>query len=329
MIYDPEVLRTLPEAKREGGRVEIFLKLYEPPATNPTTFESSAPKTSPEGGVEALQVFGVQGVSSLFEEETITPKTKTPPQTPNPSRGKLWRFLAPPEKFQFSGRSANYASISPLLSSEPLQQYTHTSAEKLKIQDLLLDTWCEGKSVRPLLEGVEALLKISEPSKFEPPTLSLVFGKSRFEPCKLLSATRNEYRWLDGEPAGVRLSLSFIRLVEPSRGSGESPLLGLEDPTAEDLNLELTEREMAEAMEAAETYLEENPQRYDPKVRELLASGDWEAQVSSNGELKLMDSEQKEVGVIGGWEDGEITIQGIETLPLAEGTGKPEPGVDD
>jgi len=65
-----------------------------------------------------------------------------------------WRFLINPKELQFS-QSAQYAKVSTIASSVADRQFTGGTGATLKITDMVMDTFCYGKSLRPLIEGAQ------------------------------------------------------------------------------------------------------------------------------------------------------------------------------
>ena len=125
--------------------------------------------------------------------------------------GLAWRFLVNPQSLSFS-RSAKYVEAgTPALNSQ-IMQWTGSTGRTMSISNLLLDTWYEGRSVKPLITGLERLMDARlDKGKFAPPVLSFVWGRRRFSPCVLTEIKIDEAGWLDGEPA---LAVAEMTLLE-------------------------------------------------------------------------------------------------------------------
>jgi hypothetical protein len=244
----------------------------------------------------------------------------------------VFRFLANPEKLEFSGLGASYASVKPHLAKAPYLQFQNTEAEVLDVKDVMLETWCEGKTIKPLIDGLRKLVEANTgEGEFEPPTLSFVWGERRFEPCKLMSVNWSENKWLSGNPAGARLSLKLVRIPEPNR-TPENPFDNpLNDDPSEGLDnsspglrtdvLELTDRQLEDAREGAQQTLLDNLSLYSDEVQEIIRGERFSLIPSTDGVVRMFAGEAKEeIGVVGQWigETGEMNTEGVSTLPSNE-----------
>jgi len=241
----------------------------------------------------------------------------------------VFRFLANPEKLEFSGLGASYASVKPHLAKAPYLQFQNTEAEALDVKDVMLETWCEGKTIKPLIDGLRKLVEANTgEGEFEPPTLSFVWGERRFEPCKLISVDWSENKWLSGNPAGARLSLKLIRIPEPNRTPEDPFDTPLNDDPSEGLEntlpglrtdvLELTDRQLEDAREGAQQTLLDNLSLYSDEVQEIIRGELFTLIPSTDGVVRMFAGEAKEeIGVVGQWigETGEMHTDGVSTLP--------------
>jgi hypothetical protein len=356
-LYNPAVLKELPDLRREAGeaeriRVWAYLALYE----------GGLEETREEAAIETVEPreATLDPEDALLEAKRIAPKTegveiqkvkggkpKGFEDKPEPSDA-VWSFLSNPSQMKFTGGDADYAEAVPHLASAPYLQYKGNTPEILEIDDILLECWCEGKSLMPLLDGLDKLKRISlgvasgaddeakSKAKFEPPTLSFVWGERRFEPCKLISATWNESRWIDGVPAGGRLSLRFQKIPDPERlpeNPLSYPLVEPEDigDAPEELNLidtepfELTERQLEDAREAAQEGISERISRYREDIQEILRGDGYHLVPSTDGIVRLYDATKAEIGVVGQYravtgsdEDTLFVTDGISDVPESD-----------
>lgn len=353
-IYSARVLKGLPTVSPDLT-VEAYLMRYDPneatvdasvgeKAIGDATTERVTVKEAPDDPDEAL-IFDKKNLpaqtvkksrdgtrSETQQKATSTVqklKVKEPSKEAAPiteEEDVVWRFLANPERLSFSGRDPKYSEVAPHLAKVPYLHYSHTAAQVLEIKDLLLETWCEGKSVKPLLDGLNRLVEVStQNGEFEPPTLSFIWGSRRFEPCKLTKISWEESRWLGGDPAGVRLSISLQQVPDPE-AKPDNPLdYPLADETGEvgesgglTEGIELTDRQLEEAREEARNYLEENSANYSSLVREILSGDEIFVTPSTDGTVRMYNTDKEEIGVIGQWTGEEFVTNGVGTIPETE-----------
>ncbi len=223
-----------------------------------------------------------------------------------------WNFLINPSGLNYS-RKANYTPSGTLNSVAPVMQYYNTDGAILSIDNVLMDSWHDGKSLRPLLEGLERLLEAQvNQGKFAPPVLSFVWGSKRFGPCVLLDVSWDEAGWLSGEPALATVNMKLQQLppeIERSENPLNKPeLLNTDDGMAPDESAEgaeprmaLTERQANDVRLMTAKFLIENQSLWKPEIQR---------EIEILGEFGLY--RQISVG-----EDGVATFISTESGPLA------------
>lgn len=246
MTVNQSVLSSLPGAST--GHVEASL-LVQDPAAEPEKAKEGSDKADQSGGADAASL-------------------------------TTWNFLINPSGLNYS-RKANYTPSGTLNSSAAVLQYYNTDGAILSIDNVLMDSWHDGKSLRPLLEGLERLLEAQvNQGKFAPPVLSFVWGSKRFGPCVLLDVSWDEAAWLSGEPALATVNMK-LQALPPEIERENNPLFapdlltqntddGMQpDEGAEgaEPRMPLTERQANDIKLMTARYLEENQQLWNSAIQ--------------------------------------------------------------
>jgi hypothetical protein len=244
----------------------------------------------------------------------------------------LWVFLVNPQSLRFS-REAKYTEISPLASQRSEIQYASTTGQTLSIPDLILQTWYCGKSLRPLIEGINLLLEADiKNKKYAPPILKFQMGTREFGPCVLTNIQWEESAWLGGEPASVKLGLELKEVPKTiSRGEIELQLTkGMETAkiTREKQGkprLPLTDRQRTDASAAAKKYLETNIKQWAADVQAAIRGSKYKLLTdASSGAVAMVGVGGKSVGTVLTWDGfAAITGQSVTTIPLVTGGKAP------
>ncbi|PHJ59600.1 hypothetical protein VF14_09010 [Nostoc linckia z18] len=244
----------------------------------------------------------------------------------------LWLFLVNPQSLRFS-REAKYTEISPLASQRSEVQYTATTGQTLSIPDLILQTWYCGKSLRPLIEGINLLLEADiKNKKYSPPILKFQWGTREFGPCVLTSIQWEESAWLGGEPASVKLGLELKEVPKAiSRGEVEQQKtknLETTKTTREKQSkprLPLTDRQRADASAAAKKYLETNIKQWAADVQAAIRGNKYKLSTdASSGAVSMTGAGGKTIGTVLAWDGFQAkTGQGVTTIPLVTGGKAP------
>lgn len=244
----------------------------------------------------------------------------------------LWLFLVNPQSLRFS-REAKYTEISPLASQRSEIQYTATTGQTLSIPDLILQTWYCGKSLRPLIEGINLLIEADiKKKKYAPPILKFQWGTREFGPCVLTNIQWEESAWLGGEPASVRLGLELKEAPKAiSRGEIEqqkTKALETAKTTREKQGkprLPLTDRQRSDASTAAKKYLETNIKQWAADVQATIRSNKYKLSTdASSGAVTMIGIGGKAIGKVLVWDGFQAnTGQGVTTIPLVTGGKAP------
>ncbi|RCJ20129.1 hypothetical protein A6S26_05255 [Nostoc sp. ATCC 43529] len=244
----------------------------------------------------------------------------------------LWQFLVNPQSLRFS-REAKYTEISPLASQRSEVQYVATTGQTLSIPDLILQTWYCGKSLRPLIEGINLLLQADiKNKKYAPPILKFQWGTREFGPCVLTNIQWEESAWLGGEPASVKLGLELKEVPKAiSRGEIEqqkTKAMETAKTTREKQGkprLPLTDRQRADASTAAKKYLETNIKQWAADVQAAIRGNKYKLSTDANsGAVAMIGVGGKAVGTVLVWDGFTAkTGQSITTIPLVTGGKAP------
>lgn len=246
----------------------------------------------------------------------------------------LWLFLVNPASLQFTDQ-AQYGSVSPIASKVAQRFYQSARGATLKIPDLLFYTYCEGKSVLPLIDGARALLRATpDKGKFAPPVLQFRMGTRKFGPCILTQVDWEERAWLGGDPARVKMSVTLEEIPKPltkaeleakARAKSESEQ-ALNDASGKP-KLPLTQRQKEDASKAAKDYLAKNVDQLDPSTQALIKQSRYKlATDEKSGDVTMTDASGNKVGVVlRSLGDNKILANPkITTIPLKSGGKLPE-----
>lgn len=232
---------------------------------------------------------------------------------------RLWQFQYNPSVLRFSGES-KWNAVETFAAREADQQFGSSTGLTLEIPNIYLDTFCLGKSLKPLLDGLDELRKADiRQSKFNPTILSFVFGSRRFSPCVLTRLNWDEVAWLGGEPARVQLSMTLQQLPIPGK-------LGLA-AIAPELQLPpegLTERQRGEGSEAAKKWLTDNAQTLSPDVQNLVRSNGYKLSTDADGKVTMTNAAGQAIGILGTWDGSQLDTSG-STIPKASSSSNTSP----
>lgn len=246
----------------------------------------------------------------------------------------LWLFLVNPATLDYQD-SADYSEVSPLASRVKVRQYTASSGARLTISDLLFSTYCLGKSLKPLTEGIQALLRAkTEENKFAPPVLMFRWGSKRFGPCVLTDVKWTESAWLGGEAARLKMSLTLEEVPKPltaaeieARKKAKEKADQEKRSTSGKPPVKLTDRQRKEASDKAKEYLKTNAKLWSADVQAAVEKGNYKlATDPDTGDVTMFDAKGAKLGVVlrSLGDKQQLANDKITTIPLAKDTKVPE-----
>lgn len=268
------------------------------PRPNSIALKSAPVVTAPKGKAEAF-------ILEYGEEKT---------------EKRLWTFFYNPQSLRYS-RAAKYSSTETFAARVQDQQYGYTEGKTLEISDIILDSYCMGRTVRPLIEGINKLLEARlERGEFAPPVLSFIFGTQRFAPCALTKVSWDETAWIGGDPARVKMSLSFIEMPIPESRGKKSKDLQLKDDADNKAGTgkpskPLTDRQQVEAKQKAREWLNKNQSKLDPQTQKAIRSNQYDVTADpKTGDVKLLSSKKQAIGTVGRWDGKIFKTENVGTL---------------
>ncbi len=243
-------------------------------------------------------------VEAVLMEYSVDPTTEK----------KLWTFFYNPSVLRFSG-DAKYSESGTFAAREQDMQYGNSTGLTLEIPNLYLDSYCLGKSLKPILDGLDELRKADiKQSKFSPPILSFVFGSRRFAPCVLTRVGWDEVAWLGGQPARAQMNMTLMEI--PAPGKLGLAAIAPEQQTLNQLPTDLTERQRGEGSAKAKEWLNANIQAVSPEVQSLVRSNTYKlATDAKTGDVTMQKADGTAIGVVGRWDGKVFTTEKINTLP--------------
>jgi len=242
-----------------------------------------------------------------------------------------WRFLINPKELQFS-QTAQYSKVSTIASSVADRQFTGGTGATLKITDMVMDTFCHGKSLRPLIEGAQALMRARiDKNEFQPPVLAFKVGSRRFAPCVLISLDWVESRSLSGEPARVVMAMTLEEIPRPLTKAEQEVKERLKQDTIADRResdgkprRELTFRQITDSTLAAKKYLQDNKSVFTGEIQGIISRNLYFTKVDKNtGDVTILSGDSA-LGIVGrSLGDKLIANDTVSTLPLKPNTKRP------
>lgn len=219
----------------------------------------------------------------------------------------VFNFLYNPEEKTFS-RVANYSEGVAALTSVPSQQYNYTSGLVLSLDNLLLESYSEGKTCKSLIQDIQKLM-VADPAvgKYLPSPVSFVWGKDKFGPAVITDLKWKETLWLNGEVAAARLSFNLLEIPQsqiPSKVNSQTTQGKIEASIKNGISL--TEREKQEAISKSKSWLSANKKKIKDTYAALVTAGKYKISVSDAGVVTLIDLNNTVLGTIGVFRTGKL-----------------------
>lgn len=222
---------------------------------------------------------------------------------------KLWSFQYNPQRLKYA-IAPKWSPSETMSVREPDLQFGGTEPKTLEINDIYLDSYCQGKSLQPLLDGLEELAKADlSRSRFAPLVLSFVWGHKRFAPCVLTALEWEESGWLAGAPARVQLNMKLTR-VPPPQQLGQQPIPPEPDPVEDGPTKPLTDRQRQDASNNAKKWLQDNQTKLPTAVSTLVKSNAYLlATDKATGDVTMTNGKGEKLGIVGRWDGKEFSIK--------------------
>lgn len=221
-----------------------------------------------------------------------------------------------------------YAKAVTTATSTQAKQYYHTEGRELQVEGLLMETFRLGRSLRPILEQLQALLVPDVANQsLAPKVLNFIWGNQSFRPCVLTDINWTETSWLNGEPATVELSMSLEEIPagdddpvkrwvsDQKKATATSGQPGAATADSKDgkkkIQTGLTDRQTQDASKKADAYLKANQTKYSPTVRDRVKSGNYLLETDrKTGDVNMVQKQPDgtagaKIGKVGSW-DGTV-----------------------
>lgn len=232
-----------------------------------------------------------------------------------PGDTPLFTFLANPEELRWS-RQAQYAEAVTAATSVQSQQYYHTKGRVLQISDLLLDAYYAKRSIRPLLEQLQALLVPDAKNQnwYAPKVLDFVWGSSRFGPCVLTELSCKEKAWRNGAPATALLNMTLLEVPPPDT----DPATRINPPESKDdakgkLDRPLTDRQRQEGSSEAQKWLKANTNSLPASLRDRVRANRYRLTTAADTGLStITDEKGNSLGTVGRWNGRTFTTDQVQ-----------------
>ena len=229
---------------------------------------------------------------------------------------RLWEFWYPPQTLKFSGQ-ANYTEQATLSAREHDWQFGSSSGLRLEIPNLVLDSYCLGRTVQPLMDGLDELRK-AKPTEgiFAPPVLLFAFGGRTFGPCVLTNIQWDEVAWLSGEAARLQLSLTLQQIPKPPNAG--TPTEPAADTSAAEKERDgkprkpLTLRQRQDGSTKAIEWLRANPSALPAQLKAVVTANTFRVSTDTDsGDVRIFAADGTELGTVGRW-DGRNFLTDIQ-----------------
>jgi Contractile injection system tube protein len=219
----------------------------------------------------------------------------------------FYAFNYNPESFGDS-LTVKYSETQSAVSDQPYLDYNGSSAITRTFSGLLMDTYGELLSLRPILEGIKKLM-IADLSKgkFEPPDLEFHWGSESFKPCKITNFSYTIDAWLGGEPAKGKCDLTLVSVpvFDPGKESQlteqEQIKTAAETPpnSTADIPVLLTNRQKKEGQLLAINDIKQNVRKASPKIKQAVRSGQFNVEVDDKGNISLLSPKSEVLAIVG------------------------------
>lgn len=203
-------------------------------------------------------------------------------------------FLYNPESKRYS-RAAKYTEATWAISSLPAQQYNYTTGLTLELPDLLLESYASGKTCNTILQSLQELM-VADPAsgKYTPTLVTFIWGKDKFGPAVLTNLNWEETSWLDGQVASARVSITLLEVPKQSTSTTSTT----PQPSSTSNN-NLTDRQKQDASTKAKEWLTANVSKLKENISPLVKSKSYSLLTSATGEVRILDKNKKELGIVG------------------------------
>ncbi|MBW4483026.1 MAG: hypothetical protein KME14_10820 [Tildeniella torsiva UHER 1998/13D] len=241
-----------------------------------------------------MTIVNTEALNALAE----SPKTAgVPAQLVDEKGAILYKFLYAPEKQAFS-KSAKFTEVPVGGTARQPQVYGYTTGTTLRLDNLLLDTFCDGRSGRELIEGL-GRLTIPAAETFKPPAIYFVYGTFSYGPAYITDLSWETEAWLNGEPAIGRIGITFIEVPGSPTAATTA---GTETPAAGTATPDLTDRQKLEARQQADAWLSANINRLKPDIQQRVRSRSFKFLTSDTGTVQITDNNNQVLGTVGTWD---------------------------
>jgi hypothetical protein len=207
----------------------------------------------------------------------------------------LYKFLYAPEKQSFS-KSAKFTEVAVGGKAIMPVVYGYTTGTTLRLDNLLIDTFCDGRSGRELIEGL-GRLTLPDAETLKPKIVYFVYGTFSFGPAYITNLDWETEAWLNGEAAIGRVNISLIEVPGSPTTATTS---GAATPAASSPNL--TDRQKLEARQQADAWLSANINRLKPDIQQRVRSRSFKFLTSDNGTVQITDASGQALGTVGTWD---------------------------
>ena len=219
----------------------------------------------------------------------------------------VYVFLINPCQVDFGSYTADYTEVATLANKTPHQSFNYSTEGTLVINDMILSSYCFGKSLRPIIEGAIALTKADTDNNiYAPKILSFRMGTERFEPCVMQQVKYNRDTSLGGEAAKITMSMTLLKVPKPiTKFQQEASEQKKRNDTASSNikkgspPLPLSVREQNDLKVAAKEYIVKMLPRLDPSlIVSPLKSGKYEIKIDKTSGTASFYSNGVDRGII-------------------------------
>ncbi|MBE9110311.1 hypothetical protein IQ273_12900 [Nodosilinea sp. LEGE 07298] len=211
----------------------------------------------------------------------------------------LYKFLYAPEKQAFS-KSAKFTEVPVGGTARQPQVYGYTTGTTLRLDNLLLDTFCDGRSGRELIEGLGRLTN-PDAETLKPELIYFVYGTFSFGPAYITDLSWETEAWLNGEPAVGRINITLIEVPGDATTATTTGTTGTTAGTTASTT-GLTDRQKLEARQQADAWLSANINRLRPDIQQRVRSRSFKFLTNDTGTVQITDANNAILGTVGTWD---------------------------
>ncbi|AND75505.1 hypothetical protein [Nostoc phage N1] len=225
----------------------------------------------------------------------------------------VYQFLYNPETISLT-LPISYQEIAIPFTGINQVNYSNGGNITMNLNNLILDTMNENKSLQPL---IDKLISLREPTvktglKSHPKILYFKWGSNTFGTCVLTNVSFDITRWNDGFPVKARMSMSLKEVPKPVGDSKaiQEAKKKVKEETVQNGNLKkgLTEKQILDGQKVIREYFKKNLSFQPKRVQDVLNNPKSIIKIDKDtGQVSLYDASGEFVQLLGNYNGDTFT----------------------